>query len=160
MRPGGLVLDLGCGFGAIADAVTEAGFVYVGADVDPVGIRAIGERGHEAHLLDLQGVDVADRIVEIADRRQVAVLTLLDVIEHIPDTTALLDALLDASGRMAYPSLVVSVPNVAHIDVAAKLALGSVGYLRLRATRSDAYPVLQRATPNRARQSARLGSGR
>jgi SAM-dependent methyltransferase len=118
------VLDLGCGFGAIADAVTEAGFVYVGADVDTVGIEAIAARGYESHLLDLQEDDLADRIVTIADGRQVGAIALLDVIEHIPDSAALLDALQAASARLAHPNLVVSVPNVAHVDLSAKLALG------------------------------------
>jgi SAM-dependent methyltransferase len=124
VRAGGIVLDLGCGFGAIADAVTEAGFVYVGADIDTVGVEAIAERGFESHLLDLQSDDLADRIVALVDGREVGAITLLDVIEHIADSAGLLDDVKAASAKMAHPNLIVSVPNVGHIDLAAKLVVG------------------------------------
>jgi glycosyltransferase involved in cell wall biosynthesis len=124
VRPDGVVLDLGCRLATIADPVTEAGFVYVGIDPDPTAIDALTSRGFEGHVLDLRAPHLAQRLVEIAGERTVAVITLLDTVEHAPDPTALLDAVRAASLRLGLPTLVVSVPNIGHFDVAAKLLLG------------------------------------
>jgi glycosyltransferase involved in cell wall biosynthesis len=124
VRPGGIVLDVGGRTGPIAEAVTAAGFVYVGVDPDPRAIESLSERGFESHVVELEGDGLADRLVEVAAGRPVGVFTLLDVIEHVDDPGALLDAVGAAGRRLALPSLVLSVPNVAHFDVAAKLMLG------------------------------------
>jgi glycosyltransferase involved in cell wall biosynthesis/2-polyprenyl-3-methyl-5-hydroxy-6-metoxy-1,4-benzoquinol methylase len=124
VRPDGLVLDIGCRLGSIADPVTEAGFVYVGVDADPAAIEALKGRGHEGHVLDPESPDLATRLVEISGGRSVAAVTLLDVIEHVPNSDALLDAIRLASQQLAHPSLILSVPNIAHFDIAAKLLLG------------------------------------
>ncbi len=123
-RPGAVLLDIGCRFGAIAEPVTEAGFEYVGTDGDPAAVDALISRGYECHQLDLERADLSDRLVEIAAGRQVSALTVLDVLEHAPDALELLDRLRAASQRLALPNLIVSVPNVGHFDLAAKLALG------------------------------------
>jgi hypothetical protein len=124
VRPDGVVLDLGCRLATIADPVTEAGFVYVGIDPDPKAIDSLTSRGFEGHVLDLRAPDLAQRLVEIAGERTVAVITLLDTVEHAPDPTALLDAVRAASLRLGLPTLVISVPNIGHFDVTAKLLLG------------------------------------
>jgi 2-polyprenyl-3-methyl-5-hydroxy-6-metoxy-1,4-benzoquinol methylase len=125
VRPGGIVLDIGGRYGAIAEPVSEAGFVYIGTDPSADSIESLTARGFEGHVLDPEAADVVDRIVEIADGRQVATIAVLDVIEHLARPELLLDALRSASQRLGHhPTLVISVPNVAHFDVLAKLALG------------------------------------
>jgi hypothetical protein len=125
VRPGGLVLDICSGSsGAIAGAVTDAGFTYVGIERDDVATAAVTARGFECHTVELAATDLADRLVEIAAGRPVGAIALLDVLEHVADSDALLDALRAASQRLAHPNLVLCVPNVAHFDIFAKLALG------------------------------------
>jgi glycosyltransferase involved in cell wall biosynthesis len=124
VRPGGIVLDVGGRTGPIAEAVTEAGFVYVCVDPDPRSVELVELRGFESHVVDLAAAELADRLVEIAAGRPVAAIAMLDVVEHLADPGALLDAVADAGRRLALPTLVLSVPNVAHFDIAAKLMVG------------------------------------
>ena len=44
---GGVVADVGCGYGAIAEAVRDLGMTYVGLDVDPKGLNDLSGRGFE-----------------------------------------------------------------------------------------------------------------
>ena len=53
----GIVVDLGCGFAPLAGPLIEAGFGYVGFDVDPDSIDAVRACGHDARLLDLSAVE-------------------------------------------------------------------------------------------------------
>ena len=50
----GLHLDIGCGFGAIAEPVRdELGLTYVGFDLATDGLDSLRERGFDAHQVDL-----------------------------------------------------------------------------------------------------------
>ncbi|MDH4145892.1 MAG: methyltransferase domain-containing protein [Acidimicrobiia bacterium] len=122
---GGVVVDLGCGYGAIAEPLAEAGFDYVGVDLDPGGVRDLGSRGFAAAVVDLTDASATRRTVEdlLAGRRAVAV-TMLDALEHLPDTPAALEGLHDLVRGLGLPTLVLSVPNVTHLDIAAKLLVG------------------------------------
>jgi hypothetical protein len=124
VRPGGLVLDIGGRYGAIADPVREAGFGYVGIDSDEAAVAELGGRGFEGYVVDPGSHDLATRLTEIADGRQVGAITVLDTLEHLAEPELLLDALRVASEQLGQPALIVSVPNVAHFDILAKLALG------------------------------------
>ena len=42
---GKVVLDLGCGFGATAEAIRDFGFSYVGLDSDPRSVQELTQRG-------------------------------------------------------------------------------------------------------------------
>jgi len=124
-----VVLDLGCGYATIADPLTERGYEYVGADIDDKALEQLSLRSFEAHRLDLRRVDkLANYIVDLASGRRVAVVLMLDVIEHMPETRPFLAAVRDGLDLIGRPPLVVSVPNVAHMDVGAKLAFGRWDY--------------------------------
>ena len=41
---GEVVVDIGCGYGAIAEVVRELGMTYIGLDVDPSGLSNLAER--------------------------------------------------------------------------------------------------------------------
>jgi hypothetical protein len=93
-------------------------------------VADVVSRGLEGHVIDLAMSDgLADKLVELLEGRPVGAVILLDIIEHLPDPSALLgaltelSALLAADGRHA-PVLVTSIPNVAHFDLAAKLVGG------------------------------------
>jgi 2-polyprenyl-3-methyl-5-hydroxy-6-metoxy-1,4-benzoquinol methylase len=124
-RPGDVVVDLGCGHGLIAEPLRELGFGYLGIDAVKDGIEDLHARGFEAlhcDLLDLEAVEGA--VATAVEGRRVAAFTVIDVLEHIQER----DLLLDAVHRMATVRngvpLVVSVPNVSHFDVMAKLLVG------------------------------------
>jgi SAM-dependent methyltransferase len=125
----GVVLDLGCGYATVADPLSERGYEYIGADIDGKALEQLSLRGFEAHEIDLQRVDqLADYMVDLAHGRRVAVVLLLDVIEHMSKTQPFLAAVRSGLDRLGRPPLLVSVPNVAHMDVGAKLMFGRWDY--------------------------------
>lgn len=125
----GAVLDLGCGFGSIADPIVELGYDYLGADIDEEALAQLAKRGFEAHRLDLLNVeDLPSRMQELAGKRRIAAVLLLDVIEHLPQTRSSLAAIRAGIDRLGAPVLIVSVPNVAHVDLGAKLVFGRWDY--------------------------------
>jgi SAM-dependent methyltransferase len=127
-RPGA-VLDLGCGYGALAEPITAEGYEYVGADLDEEALAAVSARGFETHLLDLQRYeDLPDRLIEVSGSRRISAVLLLDVVEHLSRTDAALHALRKSLDELGRPPLIVSIPNIAHVDVAAKLVFGRFDY--------------------------------
>jgi hypothetical protein len=121
----GVVLDIGCGFGPLAETCRDLGLTYIGVDRDPAGLGDLAERGfecHEARLDDLTTLPV--RLDEILRDRSLTGLLLLDVIEHLLDPAPLLECLRSFARRADATPLLVSVPNVTHFDVCAKLLQG------------------------------------
>jgi SAM-dependent methyltransferase len=118
----GLVVDLGCGFGALAERIVGRGLGYVGLDHDPAGVDDLRARGFEAATVDLEDVPAAMAAVDAAVAgRPVAAYLLLDVLEHLTDPAAVAAAVRD---RDDGAQLVVSIPNASHLDVVAKLLAG------------------------------------
>ena len=124
-RRDGLVLDLGCGSGAVAEPLAALGLTYVGCDIDPGGLDALRERGFETHRVDLTELDtLSEQLVKIADERPVSAVLMLDALEHLPDPDAFLEALKVCAVAFDRPLLGISLPNVGHYDVGAKLLAG------------------------------------
>ena len=122
---GGVVVDLGAGYGAIAEPVRAAGFDYVGFDVEESGLVDLRERGFEAAVIDLDRAADAVAAIEAAlAGRPLAAIAMLDTIEHLTRGPETLAALADLARRHGGAPLVVSVPNVTHYDLGAKLLLG------------------------------------
>lgn len=117
------MLDLGCGFGAVAEPCRRLGLTYVGADLDDDGPSDLRGRGFEAHTLDLAVDGLGDRLTAVLAGRRLAAVCLLDTLEHVVDPPAVLRELRRVASADAAP-LVVSVPNVSHYDVAVKLLQG------------------------------------
>jgi glycosyltransferase involved in cell wall biosynthesis len=121
----GVHLDLGCGYGRIAEPLVAAlGLKYIGCDIDPAGLRSLGERGFETHNLPLGAEEETYAALRdcVAGRPLVSI-SMLDTLEHLPDTAGILRAL----SRLAQDSgslVVLSAPNAAHFDIGAKLLLG------------------------------------
>lgn len=126
----GLVLDLGCGYGAVGEVLVERGRAYVGADLDPLAVADLRSRQLEAHVLDLTALDgLGDRLAAIVAGRPVGAVLLLDALEHLVDPMGVLrevSRLWEASATdgLDPPVLVTSIPNVAHFDLGAKLIGG------------------------------------
>ena len=129
----GRVADLGAGVGALATALSARGLGYLGFDFNANSVVEMRRRGVEAHELDILASDAVERVVVSAGPTPddpVIALAVLDVIEHLPDPERTLRVLTDLADRIAelqdgqHPLLVLSVPNVAHSDLGAKLIAG------------------------------------
>jgi len=80
------------------------------------------EAGIEATQCDLTDVDTVQSVLD--DVGDVGALMMLDVIEHLTQPQELLGPLSSWSLKHGEPALVVSVPNVAHFDLALRLLCG------------------------------------
>jgi len=121
----GVHLDLGCGYGPIAEPLRdELSLTYIGFDLAEDGLASLRGRGFETYRIDLAELSHVETILQKAiDNRPVASITLLDTLEHITNGEQLLRLLR----RFAEPTdapFVISVPNVTHKDVALKLLSG------------------------------------
>ncbi len=127
--PVGRVLDVGAGVGELGAAVARFGFDYLGGDVDRANVEAINARGRVGFDLDLldDPVTTVRATIERWPGEPIVAVAALDVIEHLPDpdvALASIGRIVDAVSDGTPPLLVVSIPNVAHYDLAAKLLLG------------------------------------
>ena len=110
-------------------SVTPAGSTWE-AIATPTRWRMWFRRGLECHVIDLAASEgLAGRLADLLEDRPVAAVIMLDIIEHLPDPTAVLGQLAELSELLATdgheaPLLVTSIPNVAHFDLAAKLVGG------------------------------------
>ena len=120
---GAVLLDLACGFGHIAEPATERfGIEYVGVDLDESEMNDLMQRGQETHSVDLGASGLEDALREILNGRRLAAVTFLDGLEHLSEGGRVLAAI---SKLLAEHNavLVVSVPNVTHIDLGSKTLL-------------------------------------
>jgi hypothetical protein len=118
----GKVVDLGCGFGALAEVSRAHGFDYVAADLASEGLVDLSQRGFVTQTLDLTDLDAVEALLDA--QGPVAAILLLDVLEHLPEPWTLLERLAAGADRWGSPALVVSIPNVTHVDLAGKLVSG------------------------------------
>lgn len=127
----GVVLDLGCGRSPLAEVAADAGYAYVGLDLDEHALADLHDRGFEVHAVDLAAPDLADRMREVLGDRTLAAVLLLDVLEHVTDPGAVLGQVrsLFTSLGVTEAQLVTSIPNVTHFDLGAKLLAGRWDYL-------------------------------
>ncbi|GAA5239361.1 hypothetical protein BMMON2_21830 [Burkholderia mallei] len=120
----GVHLDIGCGYGAIAEPVRDLGLTYIGFDADEDSLRDLRSRGFEAKRIDLHRLDeVFAEIAATVNGRNVASISIIDTLEHITNGPALLDRLREFAEQRSI-LLVVSVPNGGHRDLGAKLLAG------------------------------------
>ncbi|MDF1604307.1 hypothetical protein [Nocardioides sp. YIM 152315] len=121
-------LDLASGLSPIAPHVeNDLGLVYVGLDYDEASVEAVRSRGFEAHTIDLNSPDVLDALTAVLGERPLASITMLDGLEHLVTGEHALAAI---AGLLHdhHATGVLSVPNVTHRDLAAKLLLGQWDY--------------------------------
>ena len=124
--PRGVVFDVGCGHAPHAEELRKRGFELVGFEIDPDAIASLRTRGFTAHAIDLGAVDdvrpVLDRAAEeLALGTEVVAVLALDVLEHLVDPQSVLGKIADWMRARPVGALGLSIPNVSHIDVAAKL---------------------------------------
>ncbi|NND73412.1 MAG: methyltransferase domain-containing protein [Ilumatobacter sp.] len=125
----GIVVDIGCGSAPHAEPLRDAGFVYVGLDVNPACVDALRGRGFDAGTIDLRRADDVDpmldeavtRAADRAGEHAVVAVLALDVVEHLVDPHLLLAHLHAWMTGRSVPVLGLSVPNVSHRDLAVRL---------------------------------------
>lgn len=117
------IVDLGAGAGAVHVPLKERGFRYYGMDAHPEALRLMRDAGIDAFQCDLNDpTTVIKNLNDIED--DVGGLLMLDVIEHLVEPQRLLSELSSWARSHGSPHLLVSVPNVAHFDVAVRLLMG------------------------------------
>jgi SAM-dependent methyltransferase len=122
---GDVVLDIGCGFGALADVCRNAGYIYVGLDADPEGLKDLESRGFESHQAVAEATpEFADALRAALAGRTLAGMLMLDVVEHLADADGVLAVLRAIGAEHDSAPLILCVPNVTHFDLGAKLVQG------------------------------------
>jgi len=105
VNPGGELLDIGCSSGAWLEVAREAGWVGQGVDIgEPFAARA------RAKGLDVYAGTIEEAAASVLSGRKFRLITLWDVLEHVPDplkTLRVARDLLEPGGTVA-----VSAPNV------------------------------------------------
>lgn len=119
---GEIHLDLGCGFGAIAEPVTkELGTKYIGIDSNSFPIKHLQNEGFESYQFTFGSHDNnIEFIHNILKGRKVASITAIDFLEHVYPPEELLKTLKIISHEFNAP-VVLSVPNFGHDDILLKL---------------------------------------
>jgi 2-polyprenyl-3-methyl-5-hydroxy-6-metoxy-1,4-benzoquinol methylase len=115
------VLEVGCSVGHVTEHLVAAGNTVVGVEIDPEAAAAAERFAERVHVLDLDVTPVSQ-----VEHDRFDVIILGDVLEHLRDPGAALAdllTLLAPGGRV-----IISVPNVAHIDVRLMLLEGRWEY--------------------------------
>jgi glycosyltransferase involved in cell wall biosynthesis len=117
-RPPLRILDVGCGPGWLAAALTDAGHTVVGVDIaEADGVVDRMSRFVRADLAEGIPADVGDDFDLVLGA---------DIIEHLADPAALL---ADMSSRVhAHGSIIASVPNISHWYPRFRIAAGRFDY--------------------------------
>lgn len=126
LEGGTRVLDLGCGPGIVAGALSAAGRSVVGVDADADALERAAARGVQTTFV--ADLDDDAWVDEVEPHGPFDVVILADVLEHLLEPGATLERvrgerILAPGGRV-----VVSIPNVAHEAVVANLLLGRFPY--------------------------------
>src|SRR5450432_3630753 len=102
---GGVHLDIGCGFGRVAEALRdELGVVYVGLDLDGEALASLRERGFEAIEVDLRDLSALLAVAEKAlEGRSLSSLSILDTLEHLAEPGEMLAFLRGLAGTTQCP---------------------------------------------------------
>jgi 2-polyprenyl-3-methyl-5-hydroxy-6-metoxy-1,4-benzoquinol methylase len=116
------VLEFGCAIGHVTRSLVERGCKVVGLEVDPEMAAQAEDAADEVLVTDLNGDDFVERL----RGREFDVALFGDVLEHLQSPV---DVLLRVKELLAPDGyVVVSLPNVAHVDVKLTLLRGSFEY--------------------------------
>lgn len=102
LRPGGRVLDVGCGDGSIAEGVVERAGAYLGIDVSPLAIAAARRRLPAARFA-VRGIE------DLGDEAPFDLVMAFEVVEHLADPQAALARISELLSPRGV--LVLSTPN-------------------------------------------------
>ena len=118
---GNRVLEVGCSAGHVTRHLVARGNTVVGVELDPDAAKRAEEFAERVHVADVDRTPLSRLEPGPFD-----VIVLGDVLEHLRDPAA---ALTDAASLLSDDGrFVISVPNVAHIDVRMMLMQGGWAY--------------------------------
>lgn len=132
-----VIIDVGAGYAPLLEEAAGLGWRYLAIDADQVAVDDVRRRGGFAVGLDLAAGNAEAAIATAVDSlphgdsqpgSSVGAVLALDVLEHLVDPAAML-RILHTLCRDGAP-LIISVPNVTHIDLAFQLLLGRFRYTR------------------------------
>lgn len=101
-RPGGRLLEVGCGNGAMLKAMETFGWDAQGVDFDPIAVRVARQAGLRVHLGNLKD--------QAFGKEQFDAVVMSHVIEHVPDPSELFQECFRILKPGGY--LVCMTPNV------------------------------------------------
>ena len=113
------VLDVGTATGFLGQALTRAGHTVVGIESDPDAAQLARSHYAALHLVDLQNL-------RLLPEAPFAAVLVGDVLEHMADPAAALHRLV--AQLTPTGSVIVSVPNVAFVQVRLALLAGRFEY--------------------------------
>jgi 2-polyprenyl-3-methyl-5-hydroxy-6-metoxy-1,4-benzoquinol methylase len=115
------VLEVGCWSGHVTQHLASRANDVVGVEIDPDAAQLARTHAVRVHVADLDTTPLSE-----LEHDQFDVIMLCDVLEHLKRPQAVL---ADALGLLADGGrVVISVPNVAHIDVRVMLMRGDWEY--------------------------------
>ncbi|WP_249548690.1 bifunctional 2-polyprenyl-6-hydroxyphenol methylase/3-demethylubiquinol 3-O-methyltransferase UbiG [Anaplasma phagocytophilum] len=128
-NPGNRLLDIGCGGGLICEAMVRLGFSVTGIDPCREGIEAAKQ--HAA----IEGLDIEYRFTDVesfvhsSECSSYDIITLMEVVEHIPDLTEFLSSsckLLKPGGMIFISTLNRTIKSMLLGKIAAEYILRMV----------------------------------
>ena len=124
-----IVLDVGCGQGRFGEILKKKGCKLYGIDLDEEAIKYANMSGNydKTFILDItkkDSIEYDSFLNEINEKIDVIILS--DIFEHIADPTSLL---LECYNILKeYGIILVSVPNIAHVDIVLNLLNDNFNY--------------------------------
>ena len=120
------VVDIGCGGGILAEAMAHRGARVTGIDMAELSLKVARMHLHESGLdVDYQMITAEDFAAQNA--AQFDVVTCLEMLEHVPDPGAIIDAaarLLKPGGRLFLSTLNRNPKSFAFAILGAEYILG------------------------------------
>jgi 2-polyprenyl-3-methyl-5-hydroxy-6-metoxy-1,4-benzoquinol methylase len=120
---GRFVLDVGCGYGALAEAIENKGYAVWGIERHDVASALAGQRMTKVIHEDLTNLGA---VREAIGERRFEYLVFSDVLEHLHDPDLILRSYLPFLKDSG--TVIVSVPNVAAWNIRLRLLLGIFKY--------------------------------
>jgi hypothetical protein len=105
---GAVVVDLGCGAWSPVGPLVD-GLTTIGVDTDATALRAAADAHTHTELVRADLLEDFERIQDAIAGRDVQMVTMLHVIEHVPKRLG--DDLLDRAERLSNRFVVVETPN-------------------------------------------------
>lgn len=118
-----LILDVGCGNGALGNELKKKNNYVVGIEKESSALELAKERLNEVCNLDI--IDV-EKIFKVLSNKQFDVIIFADILEHLYEPLVVLQkyqSLLKPQGK-----IIISIPNVVVWDVRLKFLFGIFNY--------------------------------